>query len=304
MAQSRRLRKRVERIRDQGRSGPSRPAAIVAASTVRRQQAPSLLGRVGTGLAELMPRATALRARLERAGIGLSVVDVALFCLVLGVVAAGVLRLVFGLSWALCAGGFVLASLGVPHWLTGFRIGRRRRRFIRHFPDAIDLIVRGVKSGLPVTESINTTAEEAQPLVAEVFREISGNIRLGMTLDDALWKAARRLDVQEFRFFVISLSIQQETGGNLSEILSNLSQMMRRREQLVLKIKAISAEAKASAMIIGSLPFLMFAILMFVNRPYVLRLVEDPRGWVLTGIGCASLVTGIGIMAKMVRFEI
>ena len=102
------------------------------------------------------------------------------------------------------------------------RIGRRTRQFLGEFPDAIDLMVRAVKSGLPVAEAIQTAADELRNVVAEVFREVTGNLRLGMTLDEALWSAARRIQIPEFKFFVISLAIQQETGGNLSEILQNL----------------------------------------------------------------------------------
>jgi tight adherence protein B len=105
-------------------------------------------------------------------------------------------------------------------------------------------------------------------------------------------------------FFVISLAIQQETGGNLAEILQNLSNLMRRREQLKLKIKAMSSEARASAMIIGSLPFIMFSVIYLIDPDYVMKLFTDPRGWLLLGGGLISLGLGLGIMSKMVRFEI
>ena len=123
-------------------------------------------------------------------------------------------------------------------------------------------------------------------------------------MDEALWAAARRIGIPEFKFFVISLSIQQETGGNLAETLENLSDMVRRREQMRLKVKAMSSEARASAMIIGSLPFVMAGIISFVNPGYMHTLFTDPRGWVMMGIGFTSLAVGLGVMTKMIKFDI
>ena len=129
-------------------------------------------------------------------------------------------------------------------------------------------------------------------------------MRIGVAMDEALWMTAKRLAIPEFNFLVISLSIQQETGGNLAEILEKLSDMVRRREQMRLKVKAMSSEARASAMIIGSLPFVMAGVISFVNPEYMSTLFTDPRGWVMIGIGLTSLLIGLGIMAKMIRFDI
>jgi tight adherence protein B len=127
---------------------------------------------------------------------------------------------------------------------------------------------------------------------------------MGMTPDEALWSAARRLSIPEFKFFVISLSIQQETGGNLAEVLEKLSDMVRRREQVRLKIKAMSSEARASAMIIGALPFIMGVLIYLVNPDYMIRLFTDPRGWLMLGFGLTSMAIGVAVMAKMIKFEI
>jgi len=129
-------------------------------------------------------------------------------------------------------------------------------------------------------------------------------MRIGVAMDEAMWSSARRLAIPEFNFLVISLAIQQETGGNLAEILEKLSDMVRRREQMRLKVKAMSSEARASAMIIGSLPFVMATVISFVNPGYMSTLFVDPRGWVMIGIGLTSLLIGVGIMAKMIKFEI
>ncbi|MCW5750509.1 MAG: type II secretion system F family protein, partial [Alphaproteobacteria bacterium] len=122
--------------------------------------------------------------------------------------------------------------------------------------------------------------------------------------EEMLWATARRIDSPDFKFFVISLSVQRETGGNLAEALQNLSDILRRRRQMRLKVRALSSEARASAYIIGSLPFVMFMLLMLVNAGYVTQLFTDPRGMILVGIGLFSMLIGVVVMFKMVRFEI
>ena len=181
---------------------------------------------------------------------------------------------------------------------------RRRKKFLAILPDALDLIVRGLRSGLPVTESIAAVGREmADPLGTE-FRRISDGVRFGQQLEEAVWDTAKRLDLQEFNFFVISMSIQRETGGNLGEALGNLSDILRGRQRMRLKIKAMSSEARASAMILGSLPFIMFGIVYAINPGYASLLFTDSRGIMLSAIGATSLIVGVAIMAKMVRFEI
>ena len=129
-------------------------------------------------------------------------------------------------------------------------------------------------------------------------------MRLGAKLDEALWDCSRRLNIQEFNFFTVALAIQSETGGNLAETLANLSDVLRRRRQLKLKIKALSSEAKASAYIIGSLPFIMALLIFVVNPSYIADLWIDPRGMFMVFIGFVSFALGIGVMYKMVKFEI
>jgi tight adherence protein B len=119
-----------------------------------------------------------------------------------------------------------------------------------------------------------------------------------------MWQTAARLAIPEYNFFVISLSIQRETGGNLAETLQNLSEILRRRRQMRLKIKALSAEARASAYILGSLPFIMFALVNLLNPEYAGELFTDPRGLMMIGAGCTSMLVGVAVMVKMVRFEI
>jgi tight adherence protein B len=180
----------------------------------------------------------------------------------------------------------------------------RMARFLKLFPDAIDLIVRGLKSGLPATESITLVGTEIPDPVGGEFRHVTDSMKLGQPLEVALAEAAARLPLADFQFFVISLSVQKETGGNLTETLENLSNLLRRRQQMKMKIRAMSSEARASAYIIGSLPFILGTIIYMLNPEYAGTLFHDPRGKFMVGVGLAWLSIGAGIMAKMVRFEI
>ena len=301
-APSRAMQRRITRIR-QGLT-PRVTREVATPTSVRRQQGHTMLGRFGSDLIRLLPRAAAMRRRLDQAGLRLNVADYALLCGLAGLGIGLALAFAAHAPWPIAAGAGLAAAAGLPHGLLSWRIRSRKRRFLSQFPDAIDLIVRGVRSGLPVAEALQAAGQELPNIVGELFREVTGTVKLGKTLDEALALAARTLEVQELKFFMISLTIQQETGGNLGEILYNLGVLMRRREQMKLKIKAMSSEARASAMIIGSLPFIMFGVIYLIDPAYVMKLFIDPRGWMLLAAGLSSLGIGLGTMAKMVRFEI
>jgi tight adherence protein B len=300
---SRRLRRRIDRARLAAGAARATRGPVTAGS-VRRQPAKTILGRVGQDMIRVLPRAQAMRRRLDQAGVRLNVLDYALLCGLGGVLVGLLIHLLYAPPLAIVLGLATITASGVPHFLLAQRIKRRRRQFLTQFPDAIDLIVRGVRSGIPVAEALQAAGQELPNHVGTLFQEVTGNIRLGKSLDESLTLAAATLEIQELRFFIISLSIQQETGGNLGEILQNLSTLMRRREQMKMKIKAMSSEARASAMIIGSLPFIMFMVIYLIDPGYVMKLFIDPRGWLLLGGGLSSLAMGVGIMSKMVRFEI
>jgi tight adherence protein B len=300
---SRRLRRRIEQARRTGRADAAQARSDLPMS-VRRDLRQGLLAPLNRRILALLPRAETVGERLTRAGLTIGAGDFLLLCALAGVGTAVAIQLYWHPPLYLSACASLIAGTGVPHMLIGSRIASRSRKFVALLSDAIDLIVRGIRSGLPVAEAINAIGHEIAEPVGSTFREVTGNLRLGMTMDEALWAAARRLQVQEFKFFVISLSIQQETGGNLAEILQNLSQMIRRREQVKLKIKAMSSEARASAMIIGSLPFIMCGVIYVINPTYIMQLFTDPRGWLLVGAGLTSMALGLGVIAKMVRFEV
>ena len=151
--------------------------------------------------------------------------------------------------------------------------------------------------------SVSVGTEIGDPVGIE-FRRVADSAALGVSLIDALWEAAKRIDTPEFRFFVVAITIQRETGGNLGETLENLAEILRKRLQMQLKVKALSSEARSSAMIIGALPFAMFGILMALNRDYAMKLITDPRGEMMLGAGLFLMFLGIVMMSKMVKFEV
>lgn len=206
------------------------------------------------------------------------------------------------LALALLAGAAV--GGGIPHLAVGFFIKKRIGKFTAKFPDAIELLVRGLRSGLPITETMSVVAAEVDGPVGEEFRAVADKMKIGRSMDAALQETADRLGTPEFQFFVITIAIQRETGGNLAETLANLANVLRQRGQMKLKIKAMSSESKASAYIVGSLPFIVFSMIYMINGDYMQNFFIDQR-LIVAGIG-GLIWMGIGaaIMAKMVSFEI
>jgi len=253
--------------------------------------------------ATLVPKPALLRKRLDQTGKQISLGKYAMISVGLLVVIAGLMMMKGApILFALSLGLFV--SLGVPHFVVGKMIIRRLKQFNSNFPDAIELMVRGLRSGLPITETLQIVAQEIPGPVGLEFRAVSDRMRIGRTMDAALQETADRLGTAEFQFFVITLAIQRETGGNLAETLSNLADVLRKRTQMRLKIRAMSSESKASAYIVGSLPFIVFTLVYMINPEYMMNFFVDER-LIVAGIG-GLIWMGIGvfIMAKMVNFEI
>ena len=248
-------------------------------------------------------RLQALSLRLHRTGKGWTVTQYAYASLGLGM-AVMVLLFIKSGSPLLGLGAGVLIGAGLPHFVVGYFINKRGADFTAKFPDAIDLLVRGLRSGLPVTETLGVVAQELPGPVGIEFKLVTDRIKMGRTMEDALQETADRLNTPEFSFFVITLAIQRETGGNLAETLGNLSDVLRKRAQMKLKIKAMSSESKASAYIVGALPFIVFGMIYTVNPQYLGKFFTDER-LIITGIG-GGILMGLGafIMAKMVSFEI
>jgi tight adherence protein B len=181
---------------------------------------------------------------------------------------------------------------------------RRLEHFRDIFPDALDLIVRSVRAGLPVSEAVKIIGNEISDPVGNDFREVAANLMIGMSLEESLLLLQKRVPIAEIKYFAISLTIQQETGGNLAEILSNLANIMRKRIQIRKKIRALSSEARASALIIGALPFIVGLAIFALNRDYIEVLFVDDMGKLFLGGAVGSIVIGGIVMSKMIRFDV
>ncbi|MGR4891821.1 type II secretion system F family protein [Sphingopyxis sp. LARHCG72] len=273
--------------------------AVVAAQ-MRKTIASS---RGHSTLTNLMPRREELEKRIRRTGKGWTVTQymfasMALFVAVTG----GLLAVRAPILMAGLVG--LMISLGLPYLVVGMAIKKRVKQFNTRFPDAIDLLVRGLKSGLPVTETFQVVSQELPGPVGEEFRGVVERIRIGNTMEAALQESAEMLGTPEFQFFCITIQIQRETGGNLAETLANLSEVLRKRAQMKLKIKAMSSEAKASAYIVGALPFFVFGVVWSMNPSYLAGFFTEQR-LIVTGLGgLVWMGIGAGIMAKMISFEI
>ncbi len=248
-------------------------------------------------------RAEALAVRLERTGKSWTISQYIYASVGLGIVVAGVM-FVFTRAPLLSLGLGLVLGAGLPHMVVSKLINRRTEAFISKFPDGIELLVRGLRSGLPVTETLGVVASEVPGPVGLEFKTIIDRIKVGKTMEDALQATGDKLGIPDFNFFTITLAIQRETGGNLAETLSNLATVLRSRAQMKLKIRAMSSESKASAYIVGSLPFLVFGAIMFINPDYMSKFFSDDR-LIVAGLG-AGVWMGIGVfmMSKMINFEI
>ena len=248
-------------------------------------------------------RIAALSLRLHRTGKPWTISQYVYASVGLALAVATVIFLNSGaLLLSLVVGLFVGA--GLPHMVVGYFVKKRVNDFTTKFPDAIDLLVRGLRSGLPVTETLGIISTEIPGPVGSEFKLVTERIKIGKSMEDALQETADRINTPEFQFFVITLAIQRETGGNLAETLSNLAGVLRGRAQMKLKIRAMSSESKASAYIVGSLPFIVFGMIWWINPEYLGGFFTDDR-LIVTGMGgLVWMSLGAFIMAKMVSFEI
>jgi tight adherence protein B len=283
-----------------------RHAGVVGTGAVEAQ-----MRRISTARASNMDKAAArflpnpalLGKRLEMTGKGWSVGQYGLTTLCLTLVVTAALA-VQGLPFLLALLVGLVVGVGLPHFVVGFFITKRIDKFTAKFPDAIELLVRGLRSGLPITETMGVVGSEVEGPVGDEFRSISDKMKIGRTLDQALQETADRLGTPEFQFFCITIAIQRETGGNLAETLANLADVLRKRAQMKLKIRAMSSESKASAYIIGSLPFIVFALIWFISGEYMQKFFVDERLILAGGGGIVWMGIGALIMAKMISFEI
>ena len=267
----------------------------------RRKNVQSLLKEFEKQQAAKKQRPT-LRCRIEQSGLNLSVRNfwmLSATAAAVAVVLCVLMRQPLFVS-ALAAFGI---GIGLPRWVLGFLKTRRQKKFTAEFANGIDVIVRSVKSGLPTNEALKIVAKEIPEPVANEFHKLVESMRVGVTLEQALKRMYESMPTAEVSFFAIVMTIQQKSGGNLSEALNNLAGVLRDRKRLQGKIKAMSSEAKASAAIIGSLPPAVMGVMYFTSPAYISLLFTERLGNLML-VGCAIWMSmGIGVMKKMISFK-
>jgi len=243
-----------------------------------------------------------LSVRIEQAGMSWSTQHFMIGSGVLGVMAF--VAVVFIGGGLLAAAVFAFAAaFGLPRWILSFLKKRRHNKFLENFPDAVDIIVRGIKAGLPLFDSMKVIVSDAPEPIKSEFRAIVETQTIGLPLGEACGRLYQRVPLPEANFFGIVIGIQQKSGGNLSEALGNLSRVLRDRKKMKAKIKAMSMEAKASAGIIGSLPILVMGIVYITSPDYIELLWTTPVGRLLLAGSAVWMLLGIMVMKKMINFD-
>ena len=297
-SERKRTLKRIDRIKKR------KPAAPISAQdlSLRRKQANNkgLL----YWLAKPLPDFKRFGVHLQRAGVTMTPKQYVLRRILMCIGITLGVRVLFGASVPLGLLAGLLLGVWIPLKLLQRRIGKQQKAFLRVFPDAIDLIVRGLRSGLPVSESIALVSSEVPAPVGATFGNISNKMKLGVTLEKALQETAQELGMTEFNFFTTCIVLQRETGGNLSEILNNLSEVLRSRFIMRMKIKALSSEARASSYIIGALPFVVVLAVSLLTPDYMKPMIEDSRGNICAMVAAGMMIFGMWTMNRMTNFEI
>jgi tight adherence protein B len=292
-------KKRLAAVSGQPVGAAARGAAD--ANQQRRRNVQSLLKDLEKQQAAKKVRPS-LRRRLEQAGLTITPRTYWIICAIAGLVAAGGCLLAHQ-SFLIAALVAFPVSLGLPRWVLTFLRARRIKAFTKEFANAIDVIVRSVKSGLPTNEALKIVGREMRAPVGPEFAKLCEGLKVGVTLEQGLKKMHESMPTAEVSFFGIVMTIQQKSGGNLSEALGNLANVLRDRKRLQGKIKAMSSEAKASAMIIGSLPPLVMFLVYMSSPTYIMALFTERMGNLMLAACVVWMATGIFVMSKMIRFK-
>ena len=269
----------------------------------RQRQIQSKLKELEDGAKKKEKKKFDLRKELAQAGMSVEPSRFLIYSGAFGVVCT-VLYLILGYPKIGAIPVLVVCALGLPRMFVKMRAKKRRKKFIEGFADAVDVIVRGIRSGLPIGECLNIIGRESPEPIAGEFRSIVEGIKLGLSLEESIGRSLERIPVAELKFFSIVLSIQQQTGGNLAETLTNLSDILRARKRMSDKVQALSQEAKSSASIIGSLPFLLVGVLSLVSPEYIAPLFSEDAGKIMIGGGLTWMAIGVIVMKQMISFEI
>lgn len=243
-----------------------------------------------------------LKMQLRQAGMQVPIERFYIYSVITGAVLTAI-AFVSGAPLLVLPGAFLAGTFGLPRWFVSFRRARRVKAFLDEFPNALDIIVRAIRSGLPLNDGIRLIATESQEPVRTEFRRIVEAQQVGLSVPEAAMRMGETMPCPEAGFFGIVIQIQQQAGGNLSEALGNLSRVLRDRKKMKMKVQALSMEAKASAVIIGALPFVV-AMLVYISSPnYIMPLFTTSTGHLIIGCSLVWMSLGILVMRKMMNFD-
>lgn len=296
-------KKRVKAVSGGTASRGRRAGIVLDLAAQRRKQVQDTLKAIEEKQKKDRKKRVTLKSQIEQAGLELTLRTFWMMSAGAGVLGA-LFALAAGKGPLIILGAAVAMGLGVPRWVIGFLRGRRMKKFSNEFANAIDIIVRGVKSGLPLNECLKIIANEAPSPIREEFEELVEGISLGVDIDDGLRRMYERMPLSELNFFGVVLAIQQKTGGNLSEALGNLSIVLRSRKMMREKIKALSAGATSSAGIIGSLPPGVFTLVYVTAPDYMGLMLTDPLGRLMMFGGLSWMALGVFVMKRMISFKL
>lgn len=296
----RRLRDRLEDLDSRTRAGSRK----IQMATLRRVEKAGRLPTLDKLLWRWFPNASSVRQKLQTSGMSVTLGDFVFASLALAVAVAFLLYLVLDLAPGIALGSSLVVGFGLPNFIVGRKAKKRGHKFNLLFPEAVDLIVRALRAGLPIQEAVANVARDIKDPVGGIFKRAQQEIQVGVPLETALWKVARTVRTDEFNFLIVALSIQRETGGNLAETLANLSQLLRARQQLRLKIRAFTSEARATMLIMTGLPFLVGGGLFVISPGYISPLVTTSTGQMVAAAAACSMGLGIFIMNKMATIKV
>ena len=296
----RRLRDRLEDLDAQAQGG----SRTLQMATLRRVEKAGKLPTLDKLLWRWFPNASSIRQKLQASGTNLTLGDFAFTSLALSVGMAFLLFVIVDLAPPVALGSSLLVGVGLPNAWIGWKAKRRGQKFNLLFPEAVDLIVRALRAGLPVQEAIGTVARDIKDPLGAVFRRVQQEVQLGTPIDTALWRVAKTVQTEEFNFLIVAMSIQRDTGGNLAETLANLSALLRARQQLRLKIRAFTSEARTTMMIMAGLPFLVGGGLFLISPDYMVPMFTTESGQMIAAAAACSMGLGIYIMNKIATIKV
>lgn len=268
----------------------------------RRKQIQETLNQLGENEKQRRKRMN-IKVMLEQTGLDVSMRLFWMLSFASGM-ALAIATLAFGLPWYVWIAAFVVGMWGLPRWVVKYLRNKRQQVFLNDFADAIDVMVRGLKAGLPINDAMRVIAAESGEPVGPEFTEVVEGQRVGITIDQGVERMVERMPLPEVQFLAIVMSIQAKTGGNLSEALNNLSKVLRDRKKMKAKIRSVSQEAKSSAMIIGSLPFCIMGALAVLNPDYLKPLLDTSIGHIIMICSAVWMLTGVLVMKKMINIDI